>query len=89
MSTEPSLTDGDIMAITAKVRSHANKLRDDASYTGAWSDNGASDLEAKLEAWLSGLKREVPLVFKEFYASVKRDNDPEYAEFLRLKRKFG
>lgn len=70
------------------VRQLAEQKRVDAGFSGSWSDNGAHTLEDYLNCWQAGLRGEVPQVLSGYYESFKREQDPEYQEYLRLQKKF-
>ena len=75
--------------IEQAVRDEAAQLRQDAGYAGEWGDRGATELLDQLEAWLAGLRGEVPKVFKAVADTIHKKNDPDWQTYLRLKNKFG
>ena len=75
--------------ISAAVRKEAENARLDAGYDGRWDDGGARHLGELLVVWICGIEGRVPEQFKKFEQQAKKEADPEYAEWLRLQRKFG
>jgi hypothetical protein len=71
------------------LKKKADKLEMDAGYSGSMNDFGARALREQIECWLAGQKGEVPALWNEFLKSYSRETDPEYADYLRLQRKFG
>lgn len=67
---------------------YAEQLRYCAGYNGAYNDGGASALEDKVEAWISGLEDRVPDCFVRLQQKYERDANDEYAKYLELKKKF-
>ena len=82
------LTDDEIDKIVQKVKVRAEGKRQNAGFAGEWGDGGASrDLDI-LAAWCAGLNRTVPRQFLGVLEDLRKDADPEYAEYLRLKSRF-
>lgn len=67
------------------VLKDAENKKLDAGMGGRWDDGGASVLENQVKFYQYGLKGQVPPEWKEY----EKQLDPEYIEYLRLKRKFG
>jgi hypothetical protein len=63
----------------------AKTAREDAGYGGRMDDGGASILEAQVKFFQHGLACRLPPEWEQY----KKLLDPEYTEYLRLKRKFG
>ena len=86
--------------ISDKITSVAFNLREDAGYSGSWTDGGASVLEDSLSMFINGVKAalntagiidgvedyqlEVPKQWTKYFI----EDDKEYKEYLRLKNKF-
>ena len=55
-------------------------------------DGGGKDLLMKINLYLNALNKEIPVEWVGYYEAfcdeLKRKNDPEYQEYLRLKNKF-
>lgn len=75
-------------AIARAVRADAEKKKNNAGYSGAHHDGGAAQLLGLLEAWQAGLQGRIPAAFSDYQAQHIRDTDQEYAQYLRLRRKF-
>jgi hypothetical protein len=83
------IRDGKIAAsevnrITAVIEKEAVRLAESAGYAGAMDDGGAGRLREQLEFWQAGLAGDVPKEWDEYLKPL----DPEYAEYLRLHKKF-
>lgn len=63
----------------------AKKAREDAGYSGLMNDGGAAVLEAQVNYFQYGLSCRLPPEWEQY----KKLLDPEYMEYLRLRRKFG
>lgn len=55
---------------------------------GSWSDGGAGEIRRSVEDWKCGLEGILPPSLEKYCEKVLLDEDPEYAEFLRLSKKF-
>jgi hypothetical protein len=83
------MTDRALMRkVIAKVRSKAEEARDLAGWDGGIGDRGASRMETQAEFYLAGMNGEVPSEWSDLLAEVKKESDPEYSEYARLRRKF-
>ena len=69
------------------IRRHIDELAENAGYTGSWSSE-SGDLKDRLECWIDGLEQTVPSDFKKIHEKYRRENDAEYKQYLRLKKKF-
>ena len=67
------------------VKADAHTKREDAGYGGRMDDGGASRLEDQIKFFQYGLSCSFPPEWEGY----RKQLDPEYIEFLRLKRKFG
>lgn len=67
------------------VLAAAKSAREDAGFSGLMSDGGASILEAQVKFFQYGLSCQFPPEWEQY----RKLLDPEYIEYLRLKRKFG
>lgn len=59
-----------------------------ALISGAAGDGGASRMRDKLRYWTAGLRNEVPDEYQEIVRQFEKEQDPEYAQYLKLKKKF-
>jgi hypothetical protein len=66
------------------ILSDAAKIRTNASFSGSWGDGGASDLEKQVRFFKYGMNLALPPEWEHYNQRL----DPEYTEFLRLKKKF-
>jgi hypothetical protein len=69
----------DLISMEAKNR------RESAGYNGRMDDGGASVLEAQVRFYKLGMEGKFPDEWQEF----EKQLDPEYQEYIRLRRKFG
>ena len=81
-----SKTLGQVMDLVLK---EAATRRNTAAHNGEWSDGGASTLEAQVKFYRYGREGRVPPEWKEYAAQATREDDPEWAEYQRLRKKFG
>lgn len=72
-------------AVFGAIAQECHKRKENAGYGGEWGDHGASELEKEVKFFKMGMKGEMPEEWKPYTTSL----DPEYAEYQRLKRKFG
>lgn len=59
-----------------------------AAMSGAAGDGGASRMRDKLKYWTAGLRNEVPDEYQGIVRQFEKELDPEYAQYLKLKKKF-
>jgi len=71
-----------------KVREEANLREKNDQVHGS----GGALLREKLDIYMNALNKEIPVEWVGYYENFseikKRERDPEYAEFVRLKEKF-
>lgn len=67
------------------ILKHAEESKFDAGMSGRWDDGGASRLEEQVKFFQYGMHGQIPPEWEVY----KKELDPEYIEYLRLKRKFG
>lgn len=81
-----------VRQIEAAVKKSAHSARENAAYAGSFGDGGASQMEDKLRYWLDGIKfaqTGETTTYKSMVDQFKREQDPEYQTWLKLKEKFG
>jgi len=78
-----------IEKVIAKVLAAANTKRTDAGFQGSRGDGGATAMEAGVRFYRAGLRKELPEEWAEYAHEAKQEADPEHAEYVRLKKKFG
>lgn len=89
---EPMLTQDQLVErIRTKVTQWATNARKNAALDGSWGDGGAERTEAQFKAWFDGYlfaKTGKTTTYHEIVQAAERELDPEYAEFVRLAKKF-
>jgi hypothetical protein len=66
------------------VLKDAHSKRENAGYSGAHHDGGASLIEAQVKFYNYGRAGQIPPEWK----SLESHLDPEYQDYMRLKKKF-
>ena len=82
----------DLEALYAFIQKKARGLESDAGFGGEMGDRGAQRLRDLWGAYYTGLTGGVPDSvpgLKESVQEFLRETDPEFAEYSRLKQKFG
>ena len=59
-----------------------------AGYSGSWGDGGAEVLRNQVRFYQCGMNGTLPSEWEKYFDQVVRESDSEYAEYLRLKKKF-
>ncbi|KAA9333387.1 hypothetical protein F0P96_10485 [Hymenobacter busanensis] len=59
-----------------------------AGQSGEYGDRGATDLRTAVEYYRYGFQGVLPPAWRKYADQVAAENDPEHAEYLRLKAKF-
>lgn len=81
-----SLTNKDLIdKLIPLVLKDAENKKFDAGMGGRWDDGGAARLEDQVKFFQYGMKGQIPPEWDQYQKLL----DPEYIEYLRLKRKFG
>lgn len=78
----------ELRAVAQRVRLRGEELKNDAAHTGGWSDNGGGALIAEADAFDAGLDGRLPDGWEEYAEEYRREKDPEWQEYQRLKKKF-
>lgn len=77
-------------AVTAFLLRKAASDRSGAGQQGEFGDRGASELEAQVECFNAGRQNRWPAHWTETVNEIfKRESDPEYQQYLLLKKKYG
>lgn len=71
------------------LQKEANVLRSNAGYSGSMNDGGARELENQIKVWMAGRAGRVPSCWDIYVKKYNRETDPEFADYIRLKGKFG
>lgn len=82
---EPKLLIDKIIALILK---DAEDRRTAAGYGGRFDDGGAGILQAQVQFYQYGARGILPPEWNEYRKQAETQADPEYAEYVRLKRKF-
>ena len=61
---------------------------EDAAYSGAMQDGGSSSLKEHVYFYDCGATNTFPKEWKHYTEQYLKINNPEYKEYVRLKRKF-
>ena len=80
--------DKTILKALEKYLAAAKASGESAGYSGLMSDGGQSRMEGLAAAYRAGLEGKVPDFLEPYVKEVRRETDPEYATFQRLKKKF-
>lgn len=78
----------DIDKIMAMVLAEAHNARESAGYGGRWDDGGASVLEAQVQFYRYGQQGIVPPEWQKHADQARKEADPEYEQYMRLRTKF-
>ena len=70
------------------LREKAEKAKMNAAYSGAHHDGGYSFQMARIQFYLYGQSSIFPKEWEEDYKEFLVISEPEYQEYLRLKRKY-
>jgi hypothetical protein len=66
----------------------ADGLYESAAQNGSWNDGGSSRLADTVKAFEAGLAGEVPDSLRSHYDEFMRHRNPEYQNYLALRKKF-
>ena len=77
-----------LKSITDLVLKEADEIKEAAEYNGSMTDNGAGRMRKEVDFFWCGFHGVIPPDWKEFADQVKKNEDPEYQEYLRLQKKF-
>ena len=78
----------DITAVVKLVLKDAEKKREDYALSGATNDGGARHIEELVDFYRMGYDRIFPPAWEKYAKQYKRENDPEYKHYLKLKERF-
>ena len=77
-----------INEIVALILKDADKRESDAGMGGYSHDGGASKLREQVNFYLIGLREGFPDCWLNYKEQFEKEIDPEYAQYLKLKKKF-
>jgi hypothetical protein len=78
----------DVNDFTQWLKVVAEKNREIAGQQGQMHDGGYKELSDQISIYLAGIMKVFPEEWKNHLPEYKKDNDPEYKEYLRLMKKF-
>lgn len=67
----------------------ADQCEKDAALGGSMHDGGASLLREQIYCYKAGIEGKIPKSWDKYIKEYNRQTDPEYAQYLELKKKFG
>ncbi len=76
------------LSLSGYLLNVAHNKRESAGYSGRMDDDGAKSLEDQIECFRAGLDNRVPECWTHYVSDFKKISDPEYSEYMRLKKKF-
>lgn len=59
-----------------------------AAYNGSHTDGGERELLTQIDLYIEGFNQTFPSIWENWAKEFARENDPEFAEYRRLKEKF-
>lgn len=74
--------------IISLILKDAEDRRTSAGYDGRWDDGGAGSLQQQVQFYQYGQRGILPPEWASYRKQAETQADPEYAEYVRLKRKF-
>lgn len=77
-----------LSAVMSRVLQEAKNREMDAAHGGRHDDGGATDLRTAVRYYQYGQQGVLPPEWQAFADQEARQQDPEYAEYQRLKAKF-
>ena len=77
-----------IDAVISLVLADAADCRMAAGMNGSMHDGGAKELETQVKFFTYGQNNQIPKEWSKYVDQAKKNADPDYAIFLKLKKKF-
>jgi hypothetical protein len=77
-----------IEQIIQRVLAEARDVKTAAAYNGNMTDGGADVLEAQVRFYRYGRNGVVPPEWQKYADQVRKEADPEYEQYKKLKMKF-
>lgn len=74
--------------VIALILKDAEDRRTAAGYNGSWDDGGAGALKQQVQFYQYGALGLLPPEWSSYRKQAETQADPEYAEYVRLKKKF-
>ena len=78
----------DINALITAMYKKAEDKKHLAGMNGEWHDGGADALVDQIEAFKCGMTGQVPNGWLEVSNQMKKEVDPDWAKYQKLKKKF-
>ncbi len=75
-------------AVIALILIEARYIREAAGMGGRWDDGGAKVLEEQVKFFQYGKSRMLPPEWEKYARQVENNADPDYKQYLLLKKKF-
>ena len=72
----------------ALAKTHAIELQTAAAHDGRHDDGGAGQLNGLIHAYIAGTEGTVPGFLEPFMKKAQAMDDPEYRQYMNLRRKF-
>lgn len=82
-------SDGELAEIMERVEMEADRVEENAAFGGESHDGGAAVLRDGVNMFRLGMNRRLPAAWLPFAEQIKQEQDPEWENYLRLKKKFG
>ena len=74
--------------VLAAVLEDATRRENDAGFGGGFHDGGASRLRDMVNAYVCGMEGIFPVGWETYLDQAKKESDPDWVEYRRLKKKF-
>jgi hypothetical protein len=78
----------EIEQVIELVLKEATARENEAGFNGSMSDGGAGRLRDQVAFYKMGMEGTIPSEWREYLIKAKRESDPEFREYVRLKEKF-
>ena len=88
MDTQFKMDDDFLKRFDTFILKVVKSKRDNAAYGGAHHDGGSGALESTWNSYIAGYRKQA-FPISTFHKDFEKQIDPEYVEYIRLKKKFG
>jgi len=85
--TVDRLHDAEYIDIIEILYKEADRKDESSAYAGGTGGAGG-DLRRQTQMYVAGREHGIPKEFQEFVDQYRKERDPEYEQYLRLKEKF-
>ena len=79
----------DIEKFLKYLADEAKAEKRNAEFSGSWGDGGCNSTMTSIMIYRAGQKGTIPDAWKKDYIEFNKINDPDFAEYVRLNKKFG